>query len=89
VPQTIGESCGDYVAISGMRPTIDGETNRVTMVGEVSVVGAAVEGLSVCMGESCTLVGGGKTMANGESARFSVSARGRPGAFTVKCRVVR
>ena len=59
------------------------------MVGEVVVAGAAVESLSVCMGESCVLVAGGKPMANGESARFAVAAHGRPGAFTVKCRVVR
>jgi len=89
MPRTEGESCGDYVAISDTRATIDSDTDRVKMVGQVVVAGASVESLSVCMGERCVLVAGGKAMANGESAHFSVTAQGRPGAFTVKCKVVR
>ena len=88
-PRTQGASCGDYVAISNTRATIDSDTDRVRMVGQVVVAGASVESLSVCMGESCVLVADGKAMANGESASFSVTAHGRPGRFTVKCKVAR
>ena len=84
-----GSRCGDYVAIQGGRPTIDTETGRVTMIGEVLVAGAAVENLRVCMGEICSAVAEGTRLANGQAARFAVTARGRPGAFTVKCDVIR
>jgi hypothetical protein len=85
VPPTEAPRCGDYVAIRGSRATIDTETDRVAVVGEVLVAGSAVTDLHVCIGENCVLVAGGRRMANGESARFSVAAHGRPGAFSVRC----
>ncbi len=89
IPPPRESRCAEIVAIRDTRPTLDLEEDRVTMSGEVLVNdGGPVKDLRVCFGGTCTLVAGGKILAVGETARFTVTAQSRrPTGLTVLCSV--
>jgi hypothetical protein len=84
-------ACGNIVAIRDARPTIDFEADRLTMSGEVFVTtGGPVKDVRVCLAGSCALVDGGKILADGDTARFTLTVSGRrPRGLTVECFVQR
>ena len=64
------------MAIRDARPIIDFEADRLTMSGEVLVTtGGPVKDVRVCLGGSCALVDGGKILADGDTARFTLTCR--------------
>ena len=79
------------MAIRDARPTIDFEADRLTMSGEVFVTtGGPVKDVRVCLGGNCALVDGGKILADGDTARFTLTVSGRrPRGLTVECFVQR
>jgi len=75
------------VAIRDARPTIDFEADRLTMSGEVFVTaGGPVKDVKVCLGGTCALIDGGKILAVGYTARFTLTVSGkRPKGLSVEC----
>jgi hypothetical protein len=83
-------ACGTIVGISESRVTMDTESNRITVNGQVLIgAGGPVKNVDVCLGKTCARVAGGKVLNEGDVARFAVSVRpGNPAGLRVQCSVM-